>query len=534
MAIVLSLIALFFPFAAGIGAVNLLCRGEAKSVSGMAGTALLLGVGIVSLLSFSLGFFVQGPALRWIVATVCMALPITAAARYRRNGAIPRTAWRTGWGIASWALLTVLVGQLSFLTWLSLYRYGLGWDGLFVWEAKAHIAFLHGGAMPLSFYTSGYEISHAAYPMLLPMLQVWIYGWIGHIDQSAIKLIGPYFHLAGVLVVVGSARVLTYPLWVRMLAAVLIGFVPALVINEGSATSGYADFPLAIMFLCAGIHCIEYWRTGAATAIRLASASAMFLPFIKAEGAVLFLCVVLAVLPKIVQGRNWWAGLWITAPGLAVWAGWVVFLKVTHTDTKGDFLPVTWDTFAANYDRIRVLASLASQELVDWRRWGLLWPLTGLAAITLFKKQRIEWYPGWATVILPLVIYPSVFVFSAWGSDITVHVQSALWRLYLQVAPSAVVFVVIAFGRELNNRPDRPISEREANLLLREAATILSPIGISIQDLRETYAASITRMEESSQLSTGQQRVIQPYLKRGDREGGAGPGVGGVGPGAGE
>jgi hypothetical protein len=67
-------------------------------------------------------------------------------------------------------------------------------------------AFRHNGAIPLGFYTSGYEITHVAYPVYLSLLQAWVYEWLGHIDQSMVKLIGPYLYLAAVLLLISSAK----------------------------------------------------------------------------------------------------------------------------------------------------------------------------------------------------------------------------------------------------------------------------------------------------------------------------------------
>ena len=102
----------------------------------------------------------------------------------------------------------------------------LGWDGLIVWEAKATIAFRHSGALPLEYFTGGYEVSHVAYPLFLPLLQLWIYEWLGHIDQSMIMLIGPYLYLAAVLLLISSAKRVTNSLWVAVIAVLLFPFVP--------------------------------------------------------------------------------------------------------------------------------------------------------------------------------------------------------------------------------------------------------------------------------------------------------------------
>jgi hypothetical protein len=164
MEILLSLIALLIAFSGGLGMVLLLSPVNSRGPLGeICGTALILGAGIVSLLSFGLGFLIQGSLLRWTITSVCAALLALGCKRHRRALV---EEWR--WPQLDAAALTtaiVVVLQLALVTWLSLYRYHLGWDGLFNWESKARITFYNDGAMPLQFYTSGISFFHNGYPL---------------------------------------------------------------------------------------------------------------------------------------------------------------------------------------------------------------------------------------------------------------------------------------------------------------------------------------------------------------------------------
>jgi hypothetical protein len=160
------------------------------------------GTGFVALLSFCLGLLVQGPLQRWAVTAACVALPLLAYSRGWRThlrDLLPRPV------VADVCLAAAVSCQVCVLCWLALYLYPLGWDGLFVWEVKAQIAFRNADALPLTYWASHYELSHSAYPVFLPMLQVWIYEWVGHVDQSFVKLIGPYFYAAALLLLIGRS-----------------------------------------------------------------------------------------------------------------------------------------------------------------------------------------------------------------------------------------------------------------------------------------------------------------------------------------
>jgi hypothetical protein len=369
----LSLTPLLIAFAGGAGAVLLLAPSRWRnSPCGFAGAALVVGAGIISLLSFCLGFVVQGGFLRWIVTAACVTLFVLGRTRYAKQGfKVDRPAVNS-----VQVLLGVLVtGQLWFVTWLSLYKSGLGFDGLFNWEAKALIAFRHNGAIPLRFYTSGYEVTHVAYPLYLPLFQSWIYGWLGHVNQSMVKLIGPYLYLAAVLLLISSAKRITNSLWVAIIAVLLFGLMPAYILGDGSVSSGLADFPLAVVWLCALVQAMEYWRTGRLSAARMTGISAMFLPFVKNDGVIALLCIGLTGVPKAVRERSWKAVAWIVAPGFAVWFGWHMLIRLAHV-VQGDLLPFTIANLLAHLNRAGDLVRFTTQELLTWNHWGILWPAT--------------------------------------------------------------------------------------------------------------------------------------------------------------
>ena len=74
----LSLIALLIASMGGAGMVFLLAPSRwRESPCGFAGAALVVGAGIISLLSFCLGFVIQGGLLRGIITAVCMALSLS-------------------------------------------------------------------------------------------------------------------------------------------------------------------------------------------------------------------------------------------------------------------------------------------------------------------------------------------------------------------------------------------------------------------------------------------------------------------------
>jgi hypothetical protein len=492
MGILLSLTALLVAFLGGASLVLLLGgRRAGLGLPGIAGAAMVMGAGIVSLLPFCLGFFVQGVWLRIIVLSICAALAIFARKDWqqlRRETRWRQDAWRH-------ALLAALIAaSLGFVVWHSLYRSTLEWDGLFNWESKARIAFLHNGAMPLCFYTRGYDFFHTRYPLLLPLLETWMYGFLGRTDQSIIKLIGPYFYLAGVLLLMGAVAKETNSRWPLAIAVVLFVLTPQLVFEGGGASSGYADFPLAVVYLCTAVYAVEYWRTGALDSARLVGAGAMLLPFTKSEGELLLLCLAAALAPAIIRRRDWVAGAWTLLPGFGIWFGWLAFLSLTHTSKATDFLPFTPAVLLAHLDRAGQLLNWTLEELLALEHWSALWPFTAVAIIFLTLRVRSRRCFFWAaSVVLPLVLYPSVYFFSAWV-PVEPHVKSSLPRLFIHVAPTAILIVGVAFGKVFNARSAAPaaivgrsLSSERIDAILEEASEVLRPLGLTKKELQRLY-----------------------------------------------
>lgn len=490
MAILLSLAALSVAFAGGLGVVLLLRDGKLRlDPCGICGTALIGGAGLVALSYFWLGLLFQGAGLRLAVVAICLAPPLYVWQRNR--WALPAFSLPSlnAPRAVIFAMAAVLFGCV---TWFSLYRQSLMWDGLYNWEWKARAAFLNHGSIPLSYYSPG-ELFHKAYPPLVPVLEAWIYGFLGRHDQSMAKLIGPYFCLAALLLLISVSNRERKNGWSAVLVFLPFVLVPCLYLGDGSATSGYADFPLAAIYFCAVIHLTEHWQTGSSRSATLAGISAMLLVFTKSEGIIPLLCIAAAIAPMAVRERNWKLAARVALPGLGLWLIWKTFMKALHVPQEVDFIGFTPAIFLAHLDRARPLLAWTLQELTSWTRWSLVWPLTAAAFVLLIQRARgWQWYPWAAVVLLPLAIYPWTYFFSAWN-PVELHVKSSLPRLFLHIAPVAALMVGLVFAEVWDTRvlwrraraEDLPPEALDA--LLQQAAEILRPTGITVQHLRDEY-----------------------------------------------
>ena len=79
-----------------------------------------------------------------------------------------------------------------FFTYLFPIRF---WDAISCWSLKGRAFFMDGSILP--FFTGhSYSFAHPSYPLYIPLLQTWIYIWLGAIDETLVKTIFPVFYLS--------------------------------------------------------------------------------------------------------------------------------------------------------------------------------------------------------------------------------------------------------------------------------------------------------------------------------------------------
>ncbi|MBX3277928.1 MAG: hypothetical protein KF868_08000 [Acidobacteria bacterium] len=438
---VLFAIALVLMLVAGAGATVLLAPfGRRLHLTEAVSLSILFGAGFISLSLFLCGFVAGGRQLLFAVAAGAIALGMTGWRGRHRTG-IARLE-QTGWIDRIGAVVIAL--QCLVVAWASV-RLALGYDGLFIWEFKAQLVHRSGGRMPVEYFgESPWQFTHPNYPLFLPFVESWFYGWMGRVEQGWVKLVSPLFYFAVVgLLVSGGAR-LGARRW-GIAAAMLFFFIPWAVLRT---TAGEADLPLAAVYLAAALYLLEYAKTGDGRLPAAAGVISALLPWVKRDGMVLWACLLIAVMLLTVVRREWRR---FALPG-AVWlVCWGVFLSLVKANEQPVFLPVSPGTAAANIDRAPIIARAIFDEMTNWRSWSLVWvlPVLGLVQVIAGARQRRLTLLWLLLIVAPVTLYGSIYIFSAW-EPFTGHIGSSLGRLLLHVAPVALLGAAILFreGRE--------------------------------------------------------------------------------------
>src|SRR5438067_4251185 len=292
------LAALATILAAGFGALTLVLRDpKCLSFAEQLAVSWLGGTGIVSLSIWLFGFVLSGPALFSVVSFICVALPLVA---WKTKGAFRLQELRRPSPIEL-ALACILSVEILAVGCLA-FAYTLGWDGLLNWEIKARYAFANGGVLPAAYFSdSGRAFSHPEYPLAIPFTELWLYLWLGESNQFCAKTIFPTFYLAGTFLLAAFAVRLSRRIWLGLLMAALLFFVPQITVDVGCASAGYADFPLSVFYLAAAgcLFCAS--EPGNDAFFRLYAACLALLPWVKRDGLILWIvaaaCGVFVILP---------------------------------------------------------------------------------------------------------------------------------------------------------------------------------------------------------------------------------------------
>ena len=409
--------------------------------------AYIVGIGVASMLwmVFAPAYSIVSPVM--LISAIAW---ITTAMVVRGAGAVSgfgRTVsnHRTASGRWTRVLVVVLAIELVALTAASL-RSGLGFDAVFNFEIKARLAFENAvrGQIPLAYFSDeSLAWSHPRYPLLVPFAEFWVYAWLGRVDQAFAKIVFPLYYVALVCVTGGAVRRMAGGI-AALLTVVALGTLPAMTVIPGAA-SGYAEIPLAAALMGAVSCALIAARTGERHMFWMAGLLSATAVWTKAEGIVLSMCLGLAA--AAFAGRK---AIPIVAAPLAVFLPWLLFQHL-YGIPESDFPSLSPLVALSHLDRAGTIAQLVVRELVTPGHWGTLWPAFAVLWLAgLFHGSRDHASSMLAAVvILPLCVYPAIYLFSSW-SDVEGHVRTSFIRLLVPIAPIALMFSAFRLQRALS------------------------------------------------------------------------------------
>lgn len=313
-------------------------------------------------------------------------------------------------------------------------------DGLYLWGFKARVLFEKTDIIKNYFQNSALIWSHIDYPLYLSVLETLIYKFFGSLWEPLAFFVVPTFYLfSGFFIFITLRRFLNFSL--SFLLLILYFFIPHM---RNIAVLNYADIPLALFYMIAIVYFFLYLRSNKSLYKYLSFFAAANLFWVKKEGIILFIIYLVGFF--IFRGNykknknDYFLFLVLSLPSLL----WYFFLFINKVPSI-DFVTPSYNYLVANMNRFFELPVYMRRLLKFSPHWGYFWPVLFVLMIIKYRflKERSNQYFVYS-VVLPLIIYPFIFVFSTWQPYYE-HVRTALDRLILQVFPTAfILFAIIA------------------------------------------------------------------------------------------
>lgn len=449
---------------AGLGVVVILALGAA-GLPLLARLGLPLGGPEAAAVAWLIGAAVVSTALLWLSAlrvplsTQVVGLSIAGVAAgvgswmKRRPAARPVTiaaeppAGRRRWLNA--ALVAMIAVQAAVVLATAVGRPLMVWDSWVNWGLKARLIYSEQGGLPAVYADPTRLITHPDYPLLVPLLQAWLYAWVGAADDRWAGLPGALFYLAALVGLHASLRRQGVgATWARVAAAATAG-LPALAGLTGAA---YPDAVVAGLAALAAVYLLEWARRGTSASLALAALAAGLLPWVKREGLVLALILLAAAL--LVARRQPPPGprrarrvLLTYLAALLVLAGpWYVFTAAARVPNP-DYGPVTAGVYLAQVERLLYVGWRGLRVLVE-PRLGLIAPLAALAAGLSVRGRgggpavSAAGLVGLGVPLVYLGVVAQGYVFSNYA-PFEQHVINSLERLALHVAVLPLLWLAL-------------------------------------------------------------------------------------------
>lgn len=412
----------------GFGVVALVTRGRRViSLGELVALSAAFGVFVATLVWWVAALVARSSAPAAVTA-VCAALAAWGIHRWRRER--PEVVGRRIFCLAALPLIAA-VGWLAATT-------PFQWDGLFVWEMKARAVQVEGG-VPLDYLRDDSRgWSHPIYPLLVPLLRVWTQGWLEAPHEGFGKLVEVLFFVVavGLLASLGS-RVGAVA---GATALALLALTPRLLVLDGSATSGYADFAVFV-FYGGAVQFLAYalWREEPGD-LAIAGLLAAALPWTKQEGTLLL--AVFVGLALLTLGQRAWRNLHqLAAPGILVAASWAAFVRLAHVQSAVVFDPPSLEGLRERLHLSGEIGRACLDLALAPQAWGLFWPLF-LFALVIAPRALSRRLPVLCclAVVVPACLYGATYLFTRWR-PVTLHVESSFTRLMLQLALPAILLI---------------------------------------------------------------------------------------------
>ena len=289
------------------------------------------------------------------------------------------------------------------------------------------------------------------YPLLVPLAEVWIYTFLGNLNDLLVKAIFPMYFL--------SILVVFFFLLKRFMSrnkALLFTFLLATIPQFNHfATIGYTDLILAYYYSIAVMFLYLWMREQNPRFLILSGLFSGFAVWTKNEGAVL--CLVSLMLLGLFLVKNFKrkligqlvAFLLIVA---LISGPWLALKASTHLDSQlfrfSSMGLKRITDISGKLDWIPVILYEFQKQFFGPKKWNLIWILFLVVLIFNFRRSisdNLQYLT--LSIILVIFFYGGVYLLIPVEGPINWYLSSAVSRLFIHFAPVTVFWLALMCHR---------------------------------------------------------------------------------------
>lgn len=351
------------------------------------------------------------------------------------------------------ALQIILIIFILFITFLvfsdALIQPMTRWDERVVWGLKAKILYYDEGIYSKSFLDADIIHPHKNYPLLIPLIESWIYNVLGNVDDRLVKIIFPLFFISLLLIFYSSQRnffsktySLIFTTFLASMPFIIVSPLPVPDAGSGAA-SGYADVPLSFFYFTATIY-LYMWMTDTSknNRLKISAIFSMFMIFTKTEGIILFfgnLSVFIIFILFNVQDRNI-RNLSIFLSPTVLLIPWFIFQQ----NLPNDFIfQYSISRFVQNLYRLQPILIYFLKIFFNPLNWSVLWILFFLSTIFTIrftsKKPIIYLFLIISFQLFAIIL---MYILTPYES-VEFHIETSMNRMLMHIIPTITFLVSI-------------------------------------------------------------------------------------------
>jgi len=415
------------------------------------GWSYLLGAASVGLI-LQIPLAIDGRVTHFSFAAVlllCSCMTLTELTlRWRRRSRDPNSKQNLLRRSAGWIydlpriprMLTILC--LANLVWFSAIESPISFDARSIYGLKARILYDTGNVRSEDFRNADRLHFNANYPLLIPLLEAFLYSAQQSQQDLGMQLLFTGFVLASASVLVAEVRRFESPVRSAMWGACFLLLPISLMPGEGTGLSGSADYALAA-FVMAAVVAAGKWlaapQTGTAVLAGLMLGAAINT---KQEGLVWLAALTMAAVITISARRTREP---LRSRISAVWTVGIVLgcLLISAAARRG--IPnspyfrsfadaLHWDWLIHTWTRTAFIIRYALEKLLSFPLFSFIWPLIAGALVLLRRHSTSPTVFLWrATAILVVAAYWIIFTITPLHLDY--QLRTAFYRLTAHVLP---------------------------------------------------------------------------------------------------